>query len=120
MQDDLRVRRGRYAMAVGRLRAGGAAEDADRELGSIAAALEQEHPKFNAAWGTRVVSLEEQVTGKARPVLLLLAGAIASVLLIACLNVANLRLGQVLARRTELAVRTALGASRARIIRSRG
>ena len=117
MQDDLRVRRGRYAMAVGRLRAGGAAEDADRELGSIAAALEQEHPKFNAAWGTRVVSLEEQVTGKARPVLLFLAGAIASVLLIACLNVANLRLGQVLARRTELAVRTALGASRARIIR---
>lgn len=117
MQADLRIRRGRYAMVVGRLRAGGAPEDADRELGGVSAELELEHPKFNAEWGTRVVSLEEQVTGKARPVLLLLAGAITSVLLIACLNVANLRLGQVLARRTELAVRTALGASRARIIR---
>ena len=117
MQSDLRTRRGRYAMVVGRLRTGAAAEDADRELKGIAAALEQEHPKFNAEWGTRVVPLGEQVTGGARPVLLLLAGAIASVLLIACLNVANLRLGQVLARRTELAVRTALGASRTRIIR---
>jgi putative ABC transport system permease protein len=117
MQQDLRIRRGRYAMVVGRLRTGTAAADADRELKGIAAALEREHPQFNAEWGTRVVPLEEQVTGSARPVLLLLAGAIASVLLIACLNVANLRLGQVLARRTELAVRTALGASRARIIR---
>jgi predicted permease len=117
MGSDLRTRRGRYAMVVGRLQTGQAVAQADRELKSIAAALEQEHPRFNAQWGTRVVSLEEQVTGEARPVLLLLAGAIASVLLIACLNVANLRLGQVLARRTELAVRTALGASRTRLIR---
>lgn len=117
MGSDLRTRRGRYAMVVGRLQTGQAVAQADRELKSIAAALEQEHPRFNAEWGTRVVSLEEQVTGEARPVLLLLAGAIASVLLIACLNVANLRLGQVLARRTELAVRTALGASRTRLIR---
>jgi putative ABC transport system permease protein len=117
MQSDLRIRRGRYAMVVGRLGAGTTVNDADRELKGVAAALEREHPPFNAEWDTRVVSLEEQVTGGARPVLLLLGGAIASVLLIACLNVANLRLGQVLARRTELAVRTALGASRARLIR---
>lgn len=117
MQSDLRIRRGRYAMVVGRLEAGTTVNDADRELKGVAAALEREYPPFNAEWGTRVVSLEEQVTGGARPVLLLLGGAIASVLLIACLNVANLRLGQVLARRTELAVRTALGASRARLIR---
>ena len=117
MPSDLRIRRGRYAMVVGRLARGQEVDDADRELKGIAAALEREHPKFNAEWGTRVVSLEEQVTGGARPVLLLLAGAIASVLLIACLNVANLRLGQVLARRTELAVRTAMGASRARLVR---
>ena len=117
MQSDLRTRRGRYAMVVGRLGAGTLVTDAGRELADIAATLEREHPRFNAEWGTRVVSLDEQVTGAARPVLLLLAGAIASVLMIACLNVANLRLGQVLARRTELAVRTALGASRVRLIR---
>ncbi len=112
-----RVRRGRYAMVIGRLREGIAAEAADREMHGIAASLEGEYPVFNKGWTVDVIGLQAQVTGKARPVLLLLAGAIASVLLIACANVANLKLGQVLARRTELAVRAALGASRGRILR---
>ncbi len=117
MTSNLAARRGRYAMVIGRLREGITAEAADRELHSIAASLEGEYPVFNKGWTADVVGLQDQVTGKARPVLLLLAGAIASVLLIACANVANLKLGQVLARRTELAVRAALGASRGRILR---
>ncbi len=112
-----RVRRGRYAMVIGRLRERVTAEAADRELHGIAASLEGEYPVFNKGWTADVIGLQAQVIGKARPVLLLLAGAIASVLLIACANVANLKLGQVLARRTELAVRAALGASRGRILR---
>lgn len=117
MRTELRTRRGRYAMVIGRLKDGVAVEEADRELKGVAKALETEHTAFNTGWTARVVGLEQQVTGKARPILLLLAGAIASVLLIACVNVANLKLGQVLARRTELAVRAALGASRSRIMR---
>jgi putative ABC transport system permease protein len=117
MASDLRVRRGRYTMVIGRLREGTTAEAADRELHGIATSLEGEYPVFNRGWTADVLTLQAQVTGKARPVLILLAGAIASVLLIACANVANLKLGQVLARRTELAVRAALGASRARILR---
>ncbi len=112
-----RIRRGRYAMVIGRLRPGVTAAAADRELHGIAASLEGEYPVFNKGWTADVIGLQAQVTGSARPVLLLLAGAIASVLLIACANVANLKLGQVLARRTELAVRAALGASRGRILR---
>lgn len=117
MRTELRTRRGRYAVGIGRLRDGIPVEAADAELKSIAKTLERENVAFNTGWSTRVIALDQQVTGKARPVLLLLAGAIASVLLIACVNVANLKLGQVLARRTELAVRAALGASRGRIIR---
>ncbi len=111
------VRRGRYAMVIGRLREGVTAAAADREMHAIAVSLAGEYPKFNTGWTADVIGLQDQVTGRARPVLLLLAGAIASVLLIACANVANLKLGQVLARRTELAVRAALGASRGRILR---
>ncbi|HEU5220064.1 MAG TPA: ABC transporter permease [Gemmatimonadales bacterium] len=114
---DLLVRRGRYAMVIGRLRDGVTAAAADREVHGIAASLEGEYPSFDKGWTADVVPLQDQVTGQARPVLLLLAGAIAAVLLIACANVANLKLGQVLARRTELAVRAALGASRGRILR---
>lgn len=114
MGTGLRTRRGRYALGIGRLRDGIPVESADAELKSIAKTLEREDVSFNTGWSTRVIALDQQVTGKARPVLLLLAGAIASVLLIACVNVANLKLGQVLARRTE---RAALGASRGRIVR---
>ena len=117
ISENLRTRRGRYALVVGRLKPGVTLESANLEVRAIAASLESEYPVFNKGWTVDVVALQEQITGKARPVLLLLAGAMASVLLIACANVANLKLGQVLARQTELSVRAALGASRTRILR---
>jgi len=116
MTDELRTRRGRGAPVVGRLHDRVSIEAADREMKTIASELEKEYPDFNTGWTADVVSLQHQVTARAKPVLLLLAGAIACVLLIACANVANLKLGQVLARRGEIAVRAALGASRGRIL----
>jgi predicted permease len=89
---------------------------AQSELDTISARLAQQYPADDAGWGAVVLRLNQQMFQQVGPALLVLFGAVGFVLLIACTNVANLTLAKALGRRKEIAVRTALGASRGRII----
>ena len=102
---------------VARLRAGVSAEQAQREMSTIADALALEYPASNADMGVLVMPMLDSVTGTIRPTLRLLMGAVAVLLLIACANVANLLLAKGLRRERETSIRSALGASRARLAR---
>lgn len=102
---------------VARLKDGATQQQAHADLVSIARRLEQEYPDTNAGVGAAVVDLHEQIVGNVRIILLIIFGAVTSVLLIACVNIANLLLARSNVRKTEMAIRVALGASRARIIR---
>jgi putative ABC transport system permease protein len=103
--------------AIGRLKPGISLPQAQSQLSAIAHQLEQQYPADDAGWGVRIVPLREELVGDVRPALLVLLGAVAFVLLIACANVINLVLATTLARRKELAIRTALGATRGNLIR---
>ena len=108
----------RHALRViGRLQSNVTVEQAQTEMATIARQLEHVFPESNTDWGTNVVSLAEQHSSKVRRVLLLLQSAVGFVLLITCVNLANLLLARLTAREKELAIRTALGAGKLRIIR---
>jgi putative ABC transport system permease protein len=112
-----RSRKARALNVVGRLADGASQEQAQREFTVIAARLGSSYPDSNAGWGAQVLAVQEQLVTTVRPALMLIMGAVGFLLLIVCANVANLMLARLSARRTEIAVRAALGAGRAQLIR---
>ncbi len=114
-----RQRDTRYQRVIARLRRGVSLERAESEMDAIAARLAAEHPDTNAGRATvTIVPLREAIVGDSvRTALLVLLGAVAFVLLIACVNVGNLLFARTEARRREIAVRLSLGAGRLRVVR---
>ena len=102
---------------IGRLRPEVTLAEAQAEMDAVAARLAEEHPRTNADVGARVIPLQAWQVGAVRPTLLLLQGAVLFVLLIACVNVANLMLARCTRRAPEFAVRMAVGGGRGRLLR---
>jgi putative ABC transport system permease protein len=110
-------RNSRYQVAAGRLKRGVSLDAAQQEAAAIAASMAAEYPRTNSRTRLQIKSVEDHVLGNVRLALLVLAGAVACLLLIACANIANLLLARGLEREREVAIRAAIGAGRRRIAR---
>ena len=110
------VRGEHHYMVIGRLKPNTPIPQAQAQMNAISARLAQQYPEDDKGWGAVVIPLREQLVSDVRPALLVLLGAVAFVLLIACANVANLVLAKTFGRRKEIAIRVALGATGSRVV----